>query len=141
MRYQIKALSRWLRAIAAAAENRLALLHEGSHALGIIGREARLTLQLALELEMALEIIVPGFIEGALGQREPDGRRRGELGAKPLRFRHQFLPALRQHLWQTIGIGGASRDKMEFERGFYRAFPEAIPKQNPDQFDFLDQLK
>ena len=67
------------------------------------------------------------------------GRRRYRL--------HQFLteqvglPALRQHLWQTIGIGPASRDKMEFERGFYRAFPEAIPKQNPDQFDFLDQLK
>ena len=60
---------------------------------------------------------------------------------------HQFLtdqvglPALRQHLWQTIGIGGASRDKTEFERGFYRAFPEAIPKQDSDQFDFLDQLK
>jgi hypothetical protein len=60
---------------------------------------------------------------------------------------HQFLteqvglPALRQHLWQTIGIGAASRDKTEFDRGFYRAFPEAIPRKNTDQFDFLDQLK
>jgi hypothetical protein len=59
---------------------------------------------------------------------------------------HQFLteeigvPALRQHLWQTIGIGSASRDKQEFERGFYRAFPEAIPKSDADQYDFFDKL-
>ncbi len=60
---------------------------------------------------------------------------------------HQFLsdeiglPALSQHLWQTIGIGNASRDKVEFERSFYRAFPEAIPKKGgPDQFDFFDKL-
>lgn len=58
---------------------------------------------------------------------------------------HQFLseqiglPALRQHLWQTIGIGNAARDKLEFERSFYRAFPEAIPKGNVDQFDFFDK--
>lgn len=55
---------------------------------------------------------------------------------------HQFLSeevglsALRQHLWQTIGIGNASRDKLDFERSFYRAFPEAIPKGNPEQFEF-----
>jgi hypothetical protein len=61
---------------------------------------------------------------------------------------HQFLdeqvgvPALRQHLWQTIGIGGAARDKIEFERSFYRAFPEAIPKQgDPSQLDFFDKLQ
>ena len=59
---------------------------------------------------------------------------------------HQFLteevgvPALRQHLWQTIGIGNASRDKHEFERSFYRAFPEAIPKGPPDQYDFFEKL-
>ena len=45
------------------------------------------------------------------------------------------LPALRQHLWQTIGIGNASRDKAVFQRNFYRAFPEAIPKANPDQLE------
>jgi hypothetical protein len=60
---------------------------------------------------------------------------------------HQFLteeiglPALRQHLWQTIGIGSAARDKTDFERGFYRAFPEAIPQGPADQFDFFDRLK
>jgi hypothetical protein len=59
---------------------------------------------------------------------------------------HQFLseevglPALRQHLWQTIGIGNSSRDKVEFERAFYRAFPEAIPKSDPAQMDFFDVL-
>jgi hypothetical protein len=59
---------------------------------------------------------------------------------------HQFLteqvglPALRQHLWQTIGIGNSARDKQEFERAFYRAFPEAIPKGRPEQYDFFDKL-
>ena len=59
---------------------------------------------------------------------------------------HQFLDeeigidALRQHLWQTIGIGNASRDKLDFERSFYRAFPEAIPKANVNQMDFFDVL-
>ncbi len=48
---------------------------------------------------------------------------------------HVGLPALRQHLWQTIGIGNASKDRTDFERNFYRAFPEAIPKANPDQFE------
>src|ERR1700690_4243993 len=41
-------------AIDAAAEDRLALLQEGPHALGIIGREAGLALQLALEVELGL---------------------------------------------------------------------------------------
>jgi len=59
---------------------------------------------------------------------------------------HQFLTqevgvtALRQHLWQTIGIGNACRDKAEFERAFYRAFPEAIPKGQGDQADFFNLL-
>lgn len=59
---------------------------------------------------------------------------------------HQFLtdqiglPALRQHLWQVIGIGNSSRDKVEFERLFYRAFPQAAPKLHADQMDFFDRL-
>lgn len=60
---------------------------------------------------------------------------------------HQFLTnevgvnALRQHLWQTIGIGNAARDKTDFERSFYRAFPEAIPKDNDDQYNFFELMK
>jgi hypothetical protein len=60
---------------------------------------------------------------------------------------HQFLTdqigvdALRQHLWQTIGIGNAARDKVDFERSFYRAFPEAIPKGADGQMDFFETLK
>lgn len=46
------------------------------------------------------------------------------------------MDAFRQHLWQTVGIGEASRDKAAFERGFYRAFPEAVPLLH--QFDLLD---
>jgi hypothetical protein len=43
---------------------------------------------------------------------------------------HQFLtqelgiPAIRQHIWQTIGIGNAARSKEAFDRGFKRAFPQ-----------------
>lgn len=50
------------------------------------------------------------------------------------------MPAFRQHLWQVVGIGEASGDRIQFERGFYRAFPEAIPKKNSDQLDFLDLI-
>jgi hypothetical protein len=35
------------------------------------------------------------------------------------------LPAFRQHLWQVVGIGNASTDKLSFDRSFERAFPQA----------------
>lgn len=53
-------------------------------------------------------------------------------GGRKYKF-HQFLneeiglPALRQHLWQVIGIGNASANKDQFRRNFYRAFPESAP--------------
>jgi len=50
------------------------------------------------------------------------------------------MSAFRQHLWQVIGIGEAAADRVHFERGFYRAFPEAIPKKDADQIDFFDIL-
>lgn len=37
------------------------------------------------------------------------------------------LPALRQHLWQVIGIGAICNTKEQFQRNFYKAFPEAAP--------------
>lgn len=37
------------------------------------------------------------------------------------------LPAIRAHLWQVVGIGNASTNIRQFERSFYRAFPEAVP--------------
>lgn len=51
------------------------------------------------------------------------------------------LMAFRQHLWQVVGIGEASRDKNQFDKGFYRAFPEAVPKGKGFQMDFLDELE
>jgi hypothetical protein len=45
---------------------------------------------------------------------------------------HQFLTdevgvkALRQHLWQVIGIGNSVPDKATFDRAFERAFPKAL---------------
>ena len=50
------------------------------------------------------------------------------------------MPAFRQHLWQVVGIGQASRDKVQFDRLFYSAFPEAIPKKDSDQLNFFDEL-
>lgn len=46
------------------------------------------------------------------------------------------LSALRQHLWQVIGIGQVSSNKQQFEKNFYKAFPEAIPFGH--QYDLLD---
>jgi len=62
-------------------------------------------------------------------------------GGRRYKF-HQFLteeiglPALRQHLWQVIGIGNASSNKDQFRRSFYKAFPESAPLGH--QWDFLD---
>lgn len=50
------------------------------------------------------------------------------------------MPAFRQHLWQVVGIGEASRDKRQFDRLFFTAFPEAIPKKNSDQMDFFELM-
>ncbi len=43
------------------------------------------------------------------------------------------LPSFRAHLWQVVGILGASRNKAEFDRAFARAFPKA-----GYQLDLLD---
>jgi hypothetical protein len=37
------------------------------------------------------------------------------------------ISALRQHLWQVIGIGQVSANKEQFDRNFHKAFPETIP--------------
>jgi hypothetical protein len=37
------------------------------------------------------------------------------------------LPAIRAHLWQVVGIGNASSNIRQFERSFFRAFPQAVP--------------
>lgn len=46
------------------------------------------------------------------------------------------IAALRQHLWQVIGIGSVSKTKEQFQRNFYRAFPEATPFGH--QWELLD---
>jgi hypothetical protein len=50
------------------------------------------------------------------------------------------MSSFRQHMWQVVGIGEAASDRTQFERGFYRAFPEAIPIKSVDQLDFFDRL-
>lgn len=46
--------------------------------------------------------------------------------------------AFRQHLWQTIGIAEAAKSRLQFEVGFYRAFPEAVPLGHQYKLDELD---
>jgi len=43
------------------------------------------------------------------------------------------MPALKAHLWQVVGIGNSVRNKAQFERSFYTAFPR--PQL---EFDFPD---
>lgn len=45
------------------------------------------------------------------------------------------LPAIRAHLWQVVGIGNASRNIQQFERNFFKAFPEAIPLGTQQKLD------
>jgi len=65
-------------------------------------------------------------------------------GGRRLRL-HQFLneelgvPALRQHIWQTVGIARTVADKKGFDRAFFTAFPQARPLRKDDTLDlFLD---
>lgn len=46
------------------------------------------------------------------------------------------MEAFRAHLWQVVGIGAAASDKESFDKAFYRAFPEAIPRKNQRQMEF-----
>lgn len=63
-------------------------------------------------------------------------------GGRKYKF-HQFLadeiglPAFRAHLWQVVGIGASATDKDTFDRSFYRAFPEAVPKKRQDQLELF----
>lgn len=50
------------------------------------------------------------------------------------------LPALRQHLWQVIGIGSICNSKDQFERSFYKAFPDAMPLGHQPDFGFDDDI-
>lgn len=48
------------------------------------------------------------------------------------------MPAIKSHLWQVIGIGNAATGLKQFERGFYRAFPEAVPIGHQHEIEFDD---
>jgi len=49
------------------------------------------------------------------------------------------MPAIRAHLWQVVGIGNASSNMKQFVRGFYRAFPEAVPMGHQYGIPDLDE--
>lgn len=48
------------------------------------------------------------------------------------------MPAIKAHLWQVIGIGNAATGLKQFERSFYRAFPEAVPLGHQHEIEFED---
>ncbi|MFZ3182512.1 MAG: P63C domain-containing protein [Methylocystis silviterrae] len=50
------------------------------------------------------------------------------------------LPALKQHIWQVVGIGRSVKTKDQFDRAFYAAFPQAIPNKGDGQLSFFDDL-
>jgi hypothetical protein len=75
-----------------------------------------------------------GAILEQLDQRNPVVYVNGGRRYKMYQFLSEKvgLPALRAHLWQTIGIASIMSDHKAFDRAFYRAFPEAIPRRRDD---------
>lgn len=49
------------------------------------------------------------------------------------------MPALKAQLWQVVGIGNSVRNKAQFERSFYTAFPSPKSESQWDLFSHLDQ--
>jgi hypothetical protein len=50
------------------------------------------------------------------------------------------LPALRQHIWQTVGIGRSVGTRDQFDRSFYNAFPQARPRRDGAVRDLFEGL-
>lgn len=50
------------------------------------------------------------------------------------------MPALRQHIWKTVGIGLSVGSKETFDRAFYSAFPAARPIRPGAMDDLFDRL-
>src|SRR6185312_9601601 len=74
------------RLIPAAGEFGFALLHEGTHTLGIIRVEACLALEVAFEIELGIERVGCRGVERPLDQRQSLRRRGGEMLADAARL-------------------------------------------------------
>ena len=79
-----------------------------------------------------------GVILDMLDERNPVVYASGGRRYKLYQFLEEKvgLAALRQQIWQVIGIGGGARDRKQFDIAFYRNFPEAVPVGH--QWDMLD---
>src|SRR6185437_1471496 len=62
------------------------LLHEGPHALRIVGGQMRDALQVALEIELRIKSVAGPFIERPFGEGQPLRRSHGKVLAHFLRF-------------------------------------------------------
>lgn len=50
------------------------------------------------------------------------------------------MPALRQHIWQTVGIGRTVSTKEQFDRAFFTAFPQSRPVRPGETLDLFAEL-
>jgi hypothetical protein len=50
------------------------------------------------------------------------------------------IPALRQHIWQVVGIGRSVQTKEQFDRAFYSAFPQSRPVRPGETMDLFEDL-
>lgn len=77
-----------------------------------------------------------GTILEMLDEKNPVVYKQGGRRYKMFQFLEEVGEnSLKQHLWQVIGIGNASKTKLEFDKSFVRAFPSSL---NQTQFDFMN---
>src|SRR5215469_3313210 len=114
----------------APGEHGRALLQERAHALGVVGREACLALRLALEVELGVEIVGPGLIEGALDQGKRHRRRCGEVDAELVGLRHQ-LEVVERFPNEAPGFGLVRGERLGGQRKPAGAGGTDQPRQEP----------
>ena len=84
-----------------------------------------------------------GAILEELEQRNPVVYANGGRRYKLFQFLSDEIgmPALRQHIWKTVGIDLSVGGKDQFDRAFYKAFPVARPIRPGDTLDLFASLE
>lgn len=83
-----------------------------------------------------------GAILEELEERNPVVYANGGRRLKLFQFLNEEIgmPALRQHIWQTVGIGRTVSNREQFDRAFMTAFPQARPVREGAVKDLFDDL-
>lgn len=81
-----------------------------------------------------------GAILEELEEKNPVVYANGNRRYKLFQFLSEEIgkPALRQHIWKTVGIGLTIKSKDQFDRAFFTAFPEGLPGRIPGMRDLFD---